>query len=558
MGLYAHTVSKKKTAQTQQAKKRQAKNNAGGYVFKLAPEKQLERFLVLGSDKPTYYASAKELTLDNASCIEACLDKDGVGTVELIASMSESGRIPKNDTAIFALAVACAHDDVETRKAALDAIPRVCRTGTHICQFVESVNQFRGWGKGLCNGVSNWYLNKDADKLAYQLVKYRNRHGWTHRDILRKAHPKTDDPAMQSLFRWVTHGSDNMKKLEGHRTVNGEKVPYKYKKVAKLPEFVSNFEALQAAKKNTKVIRLIEEHGFTHEMVPNQFKNDPKVWEALLPRMPLGAMIRNLGKMSSVGILGPLSEGGKLVAAKLGDARAIHKARLHPVSILNAFMTYRQGNGVRGSLRWDTNQQIIEALENAFYASFKTVQPSGKNMLLALDISGSMNTPISGLSISAAAASATMAMVTARSEPNYEIRGFATGKGGGWWGGTPEMQDLGITANTRLTDVYQNVRGFGATDCAQPMLWALKHKIPVDTFAVYTDSETYHGNIHPFQALKEYRQKMGRDARLVVVGMTSTGFSIADPSDPGMLDVVGFDTAAPDLIANFSKGSSAG
>jgi 60 kDa SS-A/Ro ribonucleoprotein len=86
------------------------------------------------------------------------------------------------------------------------------------------------------------------------------------------------------------------------------------------------------------------------------------------------------------------------------------------------------------------------------------------------------------------------------------------------------------------------------------MLWAQKNKIEIDTFCVYTDSETWAGRIHPVQALEQYRQAMGIPARLVVVGMVSNNFSIADPNDPGMLDVVGFDTAAPQLITSFSRG----
>jgi 60 kDa SS-A/Ro ribonucleoprotein len=35
--------------------------------------------------------------------------------------------------------------------------------------------------------------------------------------------------------------------------------------------------------------------------------------------------------------------------------------------------------------------------------------------------------------------------------------------------------------------------------------------------------------------------------------MVSNGFSIADPADAGMLDVVGFDTATPQLVADFSR-----
>ena len=37
--------------------------------------------------------------------------------------------------------------------------------------------------------------------------------------------------------------------------------------------------------------------------------------------------------------------------------------------------------------------------------------------------------------------------------------------------------------------------------------------------------------------------------------MVSNGFTIADPADAGMLDVVGFDMATPRLIADFARGA---
>jgi 60 kDa SS-A/Ro ribonucleoprotein len=87
------------------------------------------------------------------------------------------------------------------------------------------------------------------------------------------------------------------------------------------------------------------------------------------------------------------------------------------------------------------------------------------------------------------------------------------------------------------------------------MLYARKKGLEIDTFVVLTDSETWAGDIHPAQALRGYRRASGIDARLVVVGMVSNGFSIADPNDPGMLDVVGFDTATPQLISDFARGA---
>ena len=96
---------------------------------------------------------------------------------------------------------------------------------------------------------------------------------------------------------------------------------------------------------------------------------------------------------------------------------------------------------------------------------------------------------------------------------------------------------------------------FGGTDCALPMLYAQAREREVDTFVIYTDSETWAGGVHPAQALADYRAASGIAARLVVVGMVSNGFSIADPADPGMLDVVGFDTATPQLISDFAGGA---
>lgn len=76
----------------------------------------------------------------------------------------------------------------------------------------------------------------------------------------------------------------------------------------------------------------------------------------------------------------------------------------------------------------------------------------------------------------------------------------------------------------------------------------------VDTFVVYTDNETWAGGVYPTVALDQYRQKTGIGARLIVVGMTATEFTIADPTRADMLDVVGFDAAAPWVMTAFARG----
>jgi hypothetical protein len=72
----------------------------------------------------------------------------------------------------------------------------------------------------------------------------------------------------------------------------------------------------------------------------------------------------------------------------------------------------------------------------------------------------------------------------------------------------------------------------GGTDCSLPMVWARRKKLRVSAFVTYTDSETWAGNIHPAQALRQYRDEFVGDAKAVVVGMTSNGFTPGGPERP--------------------------
>jgi 60 kDa SS-A/Ro ribonucleoprotein len=139
---------------------------------------------------------------------------------------------------------------------------------------------------------------------------------------------------------------------------------------------------------------------------------------------------------------------------------------------------------------------------------------------------------------------AALAMTTIRTEPNWHVMAFADG-----------LRPLPLTARMRLDDVLRHTRNvnFGGTDCSLPMLHALERGLSVDVFVVLTDNETWAGKVHPTVALRDYRRKTGIPAKLIVAGMTSTGFSIADPDDGGMLDVVGFDAAAPAVMADFAR-----
>lgn len=525
----------------------QVPNSATGFTWAVDKWARLDRFLILGTEGGTYYIAERTLTQENAQGVVECIAENGPRVVSRVVEISQSGRAPKNDPALFVLAMAAGLGNDVTRALALTALPAVARTGTHLFHWLEYITAFRGWGRGVRNAVARWYTRQAPSDLAYQLLKYQARDGWAHRDALRLAHPKAPTMTHELLFRFAVRGWEGVIELKGGSDL----------------EFMERIEAVQALRTMAPndAARVIRIYRLTREMVPTQLLRHAVVWEALLDRMPLTALVRNLGVMSKVGLLVPGSDAASMVVARLNERSTIHKARLHPLSLLAALKTYAAGHGERGSGVWTPVSQVMDALDGAFYLAFENATSTGKRVMLALDVSGSMVASVHGMPfLSCREASAAMALVTAAREPDHRFVAFTNGSypslhsASGYNSG---LTPLAISPRQRLDDVVTMTAAlpFGGTDCALPMLQALKHRWEVDVFVIYTDSETWAGSIHPAQALREYREQMGIPAKLVVVGMTSNGFSIADPNDSGMLDVVGFDTATPEVISGFAGGA---
>ena len=558
--LKASVAEVKATPQTQPIPGREAdmaKNNAGGYSFTISAWDQLDRFLILGTESNTFYQKAPVLTKQNALNVINLIKQDGAKVVARVVEISDAGRAPKNDPALFVLALAASADDADTRKAALAALPKVARIGTHLFHFADYVDGLRGWGRALRRAVANWYLDQPIDRLANQAIKYQQRDGWSHRDMLRLAHPKASSPEQDAILRWMVGGIKNVGNTDYIRGKATEQVRIVRADASEIlhPQILA-FEAAKSASSAKEIIRLIADHNLPREAIPTQWLTDPKVWEALLVKMPMTAMIRNLATMTRVGLLTPMSQAEKDVKLALSDADVLRKARVHPIAVLAALMTYQNGRSVRGDSSWNPVRGIIDALDQAFYGTFGNVTPTGKNTLLALDVSGSMTMgDIAGIpGLTPRVASSAMALITANVESSYEFIGFTGGRSGGMWGSSRGTSRAGVTnvgpvsvlsisPRQRLDDVMKLVNGlpFGSTDCS----------LPIESFAVYTDNETYAGRQAPSQALKAYRQKTGIAAKSAVVGMTATNFSIADPKDSGMMDFVGFDTAAPQIMSDF-------
>ncbi|XP_060590928.1 RNA-binding protein RO60-like [Ruditapes philippinarum] len=566
---------------------KQVRNNEDGYVHKLDDLKRLQRFLIMGTEGGSYYAKEQTLTRENIECLDRLI-KDGKGlqAVNEIKEVSVNRRNVKQNSVLLAYSICARNNDKDTKRAAYAVISEVCRIPTHLFMFVkfceqESKNDIKdavfvgsGWGRAHKRAISKWYTNfvNQPEKLARLVSKFKNREGWTHKDLLRVSHTSTRDRSVGFILRFIVRGLEKAREMYIDNAMDTDNDTIS--QLDRLDKLFTAFEKASNCSDVQELCSLVREYELTWEQCNSALLKSKEVWMALLPHMPIEAAVRNLGRMTSYGLFTDKSDSEKLILEKIlsigtldesvarteskidtddseakGDqsrVKAKRKNLLHPFKILLAIITYKAGKGDKGSLKWIPNKNIIMALDTAFYQAFEGVEPTGKKFYLGVDVSGSMSQGVLGIeNMTCATAAAAMMMVTARTEQNCIIKGFSY-----------DMRNIGIKPTDSLAEVEKkmNVIPMGSTDCAKPMLDAMENKIKdIDVFVIYTDNETWFGRIHPCEAIRQYRKYSERpNAKLVVVGMCATEFTIADQDDQNMIDVVGFDSAAPRLLSEFA------
>lgn len=545
------TFSTVRTSQTQPIPGRtdQARNNAGGYVFGKDLWRKLEDFLILGTTSGTYYVAEQAHTFTNVQVVDDAVAADGQRAVALAVDVSTGRppRAPRNNPALFLLAVAIVRGDLETRRAARTALPKVARTTFHQATFFGYEKNLHGKPTGngtapkigrLTRGaLGDLLTSQTPDRVAFQACKAAARktpsgEPFSLRDVLRIAHPKAESDERRALFGWIAGNVPD----EQARQV--------------LPS-VDAFLTAKAVTCAKRAVQVVTERGVPWEFLPDAMLTEPAVWDALVDTVGMTALLRNLARMTRIGTLKPMGDATRRAAARLTDREALAAGRIHPLDVWLALRVYASGRSQpnpRAAVQtWTPVPAISDALEDAFDASFGHAEPSGKRLLVAVDSSGSM----SWASVMASGSplgtcyqvGCTMAAILARIERgNAHVIDVDT-----------MVHASRITARTNLREIAQWAPSGGGTDLSLPFAWARAERLEVDGVLVLTDGETWAGRAHPSQELAAYRSAVNPRVRVVVAAMAAAGHTIGDPMDEGVLNIAGFDASLPQLVAGFIR-----
>jgi 60 kDa SS-A/Ro ribonucleoprotein len=274
-----------------------------------------------------------------------------------------------------------------------------------------------------------------------------------------------------------------------------------------------------------------------------------------VPHLGMTALLRNLARLTRLGVLGPFAPANEAVTARLRSAEALRNGRIHPMDVFLALRVYLSGRSQpdRRAERhtWTPVAEISDALEEAYELSFGHVRPSGKRMLVAVDSSGSMSGAWGRNQLTLGGSplgtpyeiGCAMAAILKRIEGgNVHVIDVDT-----------QVHPSRITTRTRVREIGFWRPSGGGTDLSLPFTHATKHKMEVDGFALFTDGETWAGRQHTSQALAAYRRQYNPGARVVLASMVPVGHSIAEPEDAGVLNIAGMDAALPMVATEFIR-----
>jgi 60 kDa SS-A/Ro ribonucleoprotein len=526
MNYQFFTRKQKGTPQNQPIPGREAEmiqGRSGGWMFDAGLGQMLRRCLLIGTAQSTYYAQKHELTQDFIDVLKEAVASDPSKVADEILYASD-GRAINNSAPLLGLVLLSMGKTPQAKQAFREIFPQVVRTGSHFYEWLNYTKSMRGFGKIIQEVGTQWLSRDDVKGLAYQLLKYQQRSGFSHRDALRLFHvkPPTEDHA--GLFNWVVNGWDHLP----------DEIPSEALKQIWWYEWLKHHP--------DRTCQAIAKGRLTHEMAAPVGKMNREAWQLLFNEMPIGALLRNLGSLTELGVLrADQKHNLDRVEKVLNDVNRLRKGRVHPIDVLKALKTYESGGKLgRSKKTWKPVPRIVDILDKAVELSFDTAEPTGKVFLHAVDISGSMSYGVvDSVGLSCCEIATAMALVTAKAEKNYVIRGFST-----------QFVDLGISRKDSFQSALKKAsnKNFGGTDAAVAYNWAIKERFKADVICFWTDSESWAGSRHPSKVLTRYRQKVNPHVKAVYITLAPYRITLVDPQDPLSWDLGGFDPGTPRLI----------
>ena len=518
----------------ERAKPTEDRNEAGGLAYRLDAKQALSRLMVTGCLSDVFYADAED-QLDSFKKLAAEVDCDFLGKVAVYAR--EQGRMKDAP----ALACALLSNRGADGNRVLDLVfSRVVGNAKMLRNYVTMIRSGKFGRKSL--GAANrrrlraWFAARSPEALFKQSAGDPSM-----RDLLRLIRPASREDKQRSALYDYFLGKPAAEKSEN------------------LPQLVKDFEAW----KDPNNPRIVDTPDLplmmlTGVALPKAAKK--ALWTSLARTMSWWALRMNLATLARNECFED-AEITKLVAARLGNREEVLKSGNYPYQILAAYKaamsgTHRLPNpvllGLHAALDLSTENMVTLA---------------AKRVVVAVDVSGSMNSPITGkrkgstTNMNCREVAALVAMCAVRRSADCRVVAFGQN--------LAEIRiDPAVPALTMAEKLGE--LNLGGTDCSLPFVWLNQEKVDADLVILVSDDQSWIDDrampgTHGFQQAcipgspvkaqegwNEYRSKH-QDAKLVCLNLQPYETSQLVPSK-NTLCIGGWSDSVFDAVNRFVTG----
>jgi 60 kDa SS-A/Ro ribonucleoprotein len=488
-----------------------AANREGAPAYRYTPEHSLAQLVSTGCLAGTFYASAEE-QIETLLRLAEAVEPEFVAKAAVHAR--ERGRM-KDAPAVLVASLSRRAPGVFER-----AFARVVDDGRMLRTFVQVVRSGRTGRKSLGSRpkrlVRAW-LAARSDEALFRASTGRDP---SLADVLRMVHPKPETASRSALYAWLVDRPHD---------------------AAALPEPVRAFEAWKA-----DPTREIPDVPF---LMLTARPLDASSWARIARRLSWQSLRMNLATLVRHGAFESDPALAAHVAARLSDPGEVRRSRVYPYQLLSAWKA--AGDAVPAPVR--------AALQDALEASIENVPALPGRVHVAVDVSGSMASPVTGgrgsgtTSVSCRDVAAVFACAILRKNPEAEVIPFHDRVVP-----VPLNPRDSIATNAAVLEAIPS----GGTNCSAPLvtLNARGKHAKADLVIYLSDNQSWVDVAagRGTAMLEEWRRLKVRNpkARLACIDLQPCGTTQAPEADD-VLNVGGFSDAVFDLVGEFARGELA-
>lgn len=482
-------------------------------AYALGPKAALAQYVATGCLNSTFYASAEE----QLKTVLAFCDKIEPAFIAKTAIYCRQQGLMKDMPALM-----CAVLAVKDTALLRQVFDRVIDDGRMVRNFVQILRSGVVGRKSLGTVpkklVQRW-LEQRTDE---QLFRASVGNAPSLADVIKMVHPKPSAESRIAIYGYLIGRKYNADLLPG---VVKEFEAFKAGDRAKIPDVP--FQMLTALDLGQAEWTAIA-------------KNAP--WQ--MTRMNLNTFARH-GVFKDDAMV-------NLIADRLRDPAAVKRARVFPYQLLMAYKTVDKHKQVPGRVR--------EALQDAMEVAIQNVSKIEGQVYVCLDISGSMQSPVTGLRPGATTAvrcvdvAALVAASVLRQNLSTEVIPF-------------ESKVVSVELNPR-DSVMTNAQKLsslpcGGTNCSAPLRWLNQRKAKGDLVIYVSDNESWVDAPHygrfggsrteTMAQWSEFKQR-NPEARMVCIDIQPYATTQAAERED-ILNIGGFSDQVFDLVSTFAQGN---